>query len=201
MKKGAAFVFPLLVVFLHLFASCSYAPSDPTPYIPQEYRDAFLCSGSFTLEETKEAAPEEGRSSPSLPQVLSASYRVRQGNAFYDMRYREGESLSAEPVSVGLSSPVTAPSELSLEGIPSLLKTIWEFSKVSEGREKIFVSFSSAGELFDHLPNQGLPCYVYSLSEETLFALSGSYEGNRSMGTCTISSEDSGTLFYILIDL
>ena len=61
MKKGAAFVFPLLVVFLHLFASCSYAPSDPTPYIPQEYRDAFLCSGSFTLEETKEAAPEEGR--------------------------------------------------------------------------------------------------------------------------------------------
>ena len=144
MKKGAAFVFPLLVVFLHLFASCSYAPSDPTPYIPQEYRDAFLCSGSFTLEETKEAAPEEGRSSPSLPQVL--------------------------------------------------LKTIWEFSKVSEGREKIFVSFSSAGELFDHLPNQGLPCYVYSLSEETLFALSGSYEGNRSMGTCTISSEDSGTL-------
>ena len=120
MKKGAAFVFPLLVVFLHLFASCSYAPSDPTPHIPQEYRDAFLCSGSFTLEETKEAAPEEGRSSPSLPQVLSASYRVRQGNAFYDIRYREGESLSAEPVSVGLSSPVTAPSELSLEGIPSL---------------------------------------------------------------------------------
>ncbi len=201
MKKGAAFVLPLLVVFLYPFASCSYAPSDPTPYIPQEYRDAFLCSGSFTLGETKEAAPEEGRCSPSLPQVLSASYRVRRGNAFYDIRYREGENPSAEPVSVSLSSPVTAPSELFLEEIPSLLKTIWELSKASENRERIFVSFSSAGELFDHLPNQGLPCYVYSLSEETLFALSGSYEGNRSMGTCTVSSEDSGTLFYILIDL
>ncbi len=157
MKKGAAFVLPLLVVFLYPFASCSYAPSDPTPYIPQEYRDAFLCSGSFTLGETKEAAPEEGRCSPSLPQVLSASYRVRRGNAFYDIRYREGENPSAEPVSVSLSSPVTAPSELFLEEIPSLLKTIWELSKASENRERIFVSFSSAGNSSTISQTRGFP--------------------------------------------
>lgn len=202
MKKSFGLIFAVLLLF---FCSCS--PYDPTPYIPREYRDAFLCDGSFTLGGQKEASGEK-ENSGFTPKVLSATYRIRQENAFYSIRYREGETVSVEPVSVSLSSPVTAPSELRLGELQSLFKAVWNLSKTTgseellpQGEESIRVSFSSAEALFDHLPAQGLPCYVYSLSEDTLFPLSGAYAGSRSLGTCTVASSGSGTLFYILIDL
>lgn len=202
MEKSFGLIFILLSLF---FCSCS--PYDPTPYIPREYGDAFLCDGSFTLVGQKEAS-EEKENSGSTPQVLSAAYRIRQENAFYSVRYREGETVSVEPASVSLSSPVTAPSELKIGELQSLFKAVWSLSQttgsedpLSQGEESIRVSFSSAEALFDHLPAQGLPCYVYSLSEDTFFPLSGAYAGSRSLGTCTVASSGSGTLFYILIDL
>lgn len=201
MKKSFGLIFAVLLLF---FCSCS--PYDPTPYIPREYGDAFLCDGSFTLGGQKEASGEKG--SGPAPQILSAAYRIRQENSFYSIRYREGETVSVEPASVNLSSPVTAPSELRLGELQSLFKAVWNLSKTTgseellpQGEESIRVSFSSAEALFDHLPAQGLPCYVYSLSEDTFFPLSGAYAGSRSLGTCTVASSGSGTLFYILIDL
>lgn len=201
MKKSFGLIFAVLLLF---FCSCS--PYDPTPYIPREYGDAFLCDGSFTLGGQKEASGEKG--SGPAPQILSAAYRIRQENSFYSIRYREGETVSVEPVSVSLSSPVTAPSELRLRKLQSLFKAVWNLSKTTgseellpQGEESIRVSFSSAEALFDHLPAQGLPCYVYSLSEDAFFPLSGAYAGSRSLGTCTVASSGCGTLFYILIDL
>ncbi len=201
MKKSFGLIFILLSLF---FCSCS--PYDPTPYIPREYGDAFLCDGSFTLGGQIEASAE--KESGPAPQILSAAYRIRQENAFYSIRYREGETVSVEPASVSLSSPVTAPSELRLGELQSFFKAVWSLSQTtgskdlpSQREESIRVSFSSAEALFDHLPAQGLPCYVYSLSEDTLFPLSGAYAGSRSLGTCTVASSGSGTLFYILIDL
>lgn len=210
MKKNTVAVFAgiLLCIFLFLLSSCSSscATPDPTPYIPREYESAFLCGGSFSLGDAREDVSGED-SSESVPRILSASYQVRQKGRFYSIRYEEGRSPSAEPLSVGLSSPVVSPSGLALREAPDLLKTAWRLSQPSvrsipsEKREPVLVSFSSAEGLFGYLPNQGLPCYVYSLSGKTVFSLSGSYEGTRSLGICTVSSEDPGTLFYILIDL
>ena len=55
MKKSFGLIFAVLLLF---FCSCS--PYDPTPYIPREYGDAFLCDGSFTLAGQEKASGEKG---------------------------------------------------------------------------------------------------------------------------------------------
>ena len=63
MKKSFGLIFAVLLLF---FCSCS--PYDPTPYIPREYGDAFLCDGSFTLAGQEKASGEKG--SGPAPQIL-----------------------------------------------------------------------------------------------------------------------------------